>query len=58
MSISQEMIKYRAKNRISQSEMAKRCGVSLQTIYSIENELQEPTKVTQEKIRLVIDEEE
>jgi len=54
MSLSQEMIKYRAKERISQSELAKRCGISLQTVNSIETEQQSPSKVTVEKIRLVI----
>ena len=54
MSLAQEMIKYRAKERISQSELAKRCGISLQTVNSVETEQQSPSKVTIEKIRLVI----
>ncbi len=56
--LSKEMILYRAKERISQAELARRCGVSLQTINSIENELQSPSKVTEAKIRLVIGDEE
>lgn len=56
--LSKEMILYRAKERISQAELARRCGVSLQTINSIENELQSPSKVTEAKIRLVIEDEE
>lgn len=50
------MILYRAKERITQSELAKRCGVSLQTICSVENDLQNPSRVTEAKIKLVIDE--
>lgn len=54
MALHERMIMYRAKERISQQELADRCGVSKQTIYSIENELQEPSKVTLAKIELVI----
>ena len=52
--LSNKMIEYRAKERISQKELAKRVGVTLQTINSIENGLQEPSKVTRAKIDLVI----
>lgn len=54
MSLSERMIKYRAENRVSQTELAQRCGVSLQTINSIEREQQTPSRVTLEKIELVI----
>ena len=50
-----KMIEYRAKESISQKELANRVGVSLQTINSIENGLQEPSKLTVAKIYLVID---
>ena len=56
--LSEQMIRYRAKERISQKELAARCGVSLQTINSIENGIQDPSKVTEAKIRLVIEGEE
>lgn len=49
-----KMIEYRAKESISQRELARRVGVSLQTINSIENGLQEPSKLTEAKIYLVI----
>lgn len=55
--LPERMIEYRARERISQGELAKRCGLSLQTINSIENELQEPSKVTEAKIKLVIEKE-
>lgn len=55
--LSEKMVLYRAKERISQKELARRCGVTLQTINSIENEIQNPSKVTEAKIRLVIESE-
>ena len=54
--LAEQMIEYRAKERISQKELANRVGVSLQTINSIENGMQEPSKVTKAKIELVIKE--
>ena len=53
-SIGDRMIEYRARERINQQEMADRCGVSKQTVYSIENGIQEPSKITTAKIELVI----
>lgn len=52
--LSDDMLKYRAINRISQHELAKRVGVSLQTINTVENGTQEPSRITAEKIRQVI----
>ena len=57
MTLQEMMIDYRARNRISQKELAKRAGVTLQTINSVENGYQKPSKVTEAKIRLVIDKE-
>jgi DNA-binding XRE family transcriptional regulator len=53
--LANAMVVFRAKNRLSQKELAEQCGVSLQTINSIENDVQTPSKVTEAKIRLVID---
>lgn len=54
MSLQDEMLRYRARERISQSELAKRCGVSLQTINSVENGVQNPSRVTKQKILFVV----
>lgn len=54
IALKDRMIEYRARERINQTELANRAGVSKQTIYSIENGLQDPSKVTQAKIELVI----
>ena len=56
MSLREEMVRYRAKERISQSELARRCGLSLQTINSIENENQTPSEITLMKIKMVVEE--
>ena len=52
--LQERMIEYRARERINQQELANRCGLSKQTINSIENDSQEPTKVTRAKIELII----
>ena len=56
--LQEEMILYRAKHNISQTELAERCGVTLQTINSIENGKQNPSKLTLAKIKNVVENEE
>lgn len=58
MTLAERMVEYRAKERISQTELGNRCGLSKQTINSIESETQEPSRVTIAKIELVIGKEE
>lgn len=58
MSLQERMIQYRARERITQQELADRCGVSKQTIYSVEAGLQDPSRITMAKIELVIGKEE
>jgi len=57
MTLAERIAKYRSKELITQGEFAKRCGVSLQTIYSIEKGLQEPSLLTKAKIEKLIGEE-
>lgn len=57
MTLQEQMIAYRAKNGISQTELAKRAGVTVQTINSVENGHQKPSKVTEAKIKMIIGEE-
>jgi len=57
MNLRELMISYRAKHRLSQRELGQLAGVSLQTINSVENGLQKPSKVTEAKIRLIVEEE-
>ena len=55
MTLQEKMILYRARERISQTELAERCGLTLQTINSIENGKQNPSKTTLVKIMDVIE---
>ena len=56
MELSDKILKYRAKHDLSQREFAEKAKLSTQTIYSIENGLQTPGKLTLEKIMLILDE--
>lgn len=54
--LTEDMLKYRAIKRMSQRSAADAAGISLQTWYSIEKGYQTPSKITETKIRLLIDE--
>lgn len=54
LTLEEKMIHYRAKEGISQTELANRCGVTLQTIWAVETGQQTPSRVTREKILMVI----
>ena len=53
--LAKDMLKFRAQNNMSQKELAKRCKLTQQTICNVENGVQNPTQLTEAKIRLVID---
>lgn len=55
--LAKEMVLYRAKERISQAELARRAGITVQTVNTVENGVQNPSRVTEAKIRLVIGDE-
>lgn len=52
--LADRLVLYRAKHRLSQKELAEKCGVSAQTIHSIESGYQKPSKVTLAKILMVV----
>ena len=52
--LANRLVEYRAKNRLSQTEMAEKCGVSTQTISLVERGQQKPNRVTLVKIEMVI----
>ena len=54
---AEKILEYRARHNISAREFAKMCKLSLQTIYSIENGVQTPSKITRLKIENVLKEE-
>ena len=58
MNLPERMLDYRAKNNMSQRELAEKVKVTIQTINSVERGLQEPSRLTRKKIELVIGEEE
>lgn len=53
--LAKKMIEYRARENISAKELARRCKISVQTVYYLENELQTPTRFTRQKIMDVIE---
>lgn len=55
MTLSEAILSYRARHNISQKEMARRCNVTTQTICNVENGIQNPSKITEAKIRLIIE---
>lgn len=58
MSLKDEMLTYRAKESLSCKKAADKCGVSSQTWVSIEKGYQNPSPITERKIRLLIGEKE
>ena len=58
MTLGDRLKQYRAQEIITQKKMADRCGVSVQTINSIESGTQEASLLTTAKIEKVIGKEE
>lgn len=56
MTLPEQMLRFRAMHNISQGTFAKMCNLSVQTVCSIENGLQSPSKLTAEKIRMTMEE--
>ncbi len=54
MTLQEKMVMFRAKENLTQKQLAERVGISVQTINGIENETQMPSRLTQAKIELVI----
>lgn len=54
MSLQDEMLTFRAKNNVSQRKAAELAGITLQTWYSVEKGHQNPSSITERKIRLVM----
>lgn len=54
MTLADRMMWYRAKNGLTQQELADLCGLSKMTICQIEKGNQIPSKITQMKILLTI----
>lgn len=56
--LAERILEYRAKHNISAKKFAEKCKLSLQTVYSIENGVQTPSKITRLKIENVLNKKE
>lgn len=55
--LRKQMLDYRAKHNISQSELAKLCNLSQQTVCNVEHGTQTPSMLTRHKILRIIEKE-
>lgn len=55
MALRDEMIRFRASNRLTMKQLAEMAGVTYMTISNIERGVQKPSRVTEAKIRLVME---
>lgn len=53
--LKEKMLDFRARHDLSQGELADMCHVTKQTIWAVENGIQTPSKVTERKIRNIVD---
>lgn len=58
MALKDDMIKYRAKHDMPIKVCASKAGITAQTWQNVERGLQNPSRMTEGKIRLLIEEEE
>ena len=54
MTLGEAILEYRARNNLSMRQFAEKCGISLQTVNYVEKGLQKPSRLTKEKIMLVL----
>ena len=55
MALQDAMARYRAERNIGQAEAAKDAGISLQTWCNVERGHQNPSRLTEAKIRLLLE---
>ena len=56
MTLQEQMVRYRAKHKLTQGMLADEIGLSKQTVCAIEKGIRKPSRVTKEKIRLIVGE--
>ena len=56
MTLQEQMLNFRARHNLSQHEAAKRAMITLQTWNQVERGMQNPSRVTEAKIKYVIGE--
>jgi DNA-binding XRE family transcriptional regulator len=52
--LATDMFNYRVEHDMSQTDLAKLCRISIQTVNSVENRKQNPSKMTRAKLERVI----
>lgn len=52
--LATDMFNYRVDHDMSQTDLAKLCRISIQTVNSVENRKQNPSKMTRAKLERVI----
>lgn len=57
MTLQEKILRYRAKHGLTQREFGELIGVTNQTVYAIENGLQDPGKMTMMRIDILFEEE-
>lgn len=55
--LRQKMLNYRARYNLSQNKFAELCKLTPQTVCNIENGVQEPSKLTKQKILNLVEKE-
>ena len=56
MELKDQMARFRARHRMTQRDLAKLADVSVQTICSVETGQQTPSRLTEQKILLAMEE--
>ena len=56
--LQEDMIRYRAETGLSMERAAQKAGITLQTWMNVERGIQSPSRVTETKIRMIIEEKE
>lgn len=55
--LADKILSYRAKENMSQKDFAEKCNLTVQTICNIERGIQKPSRLTERKILIAIEEE-
>ena len=58
MTLGEQMVEYRARSNLSMRDAAKKANISLQAWMYVERGLQNPQRLTEAKIKRLIEEEE
>lgn len=57
MTLQEKILRYRARHNLTQKEFGELIGVTNQTVYAIENGLQDPGKMTMMRIEILFEKE-